>query len=91
MIQSKTSKRSSLVKKYKHDPMFALGKYNAGTGANWCKKREAKKTKFNRTDGKLKGETCKASVLDKHFAKSSRAYRHEGYATWMEKTRGIYG
>ena len=66
--------------------LFALPKYHPGTGFLW-KKKEQKRRKRSATDGKLKAETCKASSIDKHMAKSSRSYKHPEYSAWMEKIR----
>lgn len=66
--------------------IMILPKYNPGTGAYWCKKRNKKKMTSSRTDGRLKGIACQASQFDRFCSKSSRAYKHTGYAEWMEKT-----
>lgn len=66
-----------------------LRKYNPGTGHDWCKKRE-KKIKGGmkgRTDGRVKGATCKASPLKRHMAKAGRSYKHPEYITWLEWVR----
>lgn len=67
---------------------FALGKYNYGSGAGWKSVKERKKARGNQTTGKTKGLACHASTMDRHMAKSSRAYKHRDYGVWMTKTRG---
>lgn len=43
----------------------------------------------SRTPGKLKGESCQASPLDRTYAKRSRSYKMRGYLTWCRKTEII--
>jgi hypothetical protein len=74
--------------------MFALGKYNPGTGAWWKRKRDKKKTKRSQTPGRDKVETCQASAEDRWMAKTSRSYKHKQYHNWclkMEALRRKYG
>lgn len=46
-----------------------------------------KKAKGSSTPGLLKGDNCRASFLERYFAKYSRAYKHPEYNAWVEKTR----
>jgi hypothetical protein len=66
--------------------MMTLPKYNPGTGAWFRKKKDHKKARGHQTAGSMKGETCKASYLDRHMAKSSRSYKHPLYGNWLAKT-----
>lgn len=44
------------------------------------------------TPGRIKGEHCQASPLDKYMAKRNRSYKHEDYSKWCEKSRKrVYG
>ena len=64
-----------------------MASMNMSVTALWCRKRDEKGKRGNQTKGKEKVLTCQATTLERHYASSSRAYKHRGYAPWMEKTR----
>lgn len=37
------------------------------------------------TPGKIKGERCKASPMDRIFAKRNRSYKYPGYDSWSKR------
>lgn len=61
-------------------------------GIGWGNKRKKHRGKPSHTPGKLKGENCKASPMDRFYAKRSRSYKSKGYATWCRKSEKlVYG
>lgn len=58
-------------------------------GFDWNTKNERKNRVRSQTPGKQKGINCQATVLDRFFAKTSRSYKHKGYAAWIEKCRKL--
>ena len=56
-------------------------------GGDWRRNKIKKQTRGNQTAGNTEGERCKASIFDRHCAKSSRSYKHKNYKAWVEKTR----
>jgi hypothetical protein len=86
-----TSKNARVGKsdRFTSDDPSVLGKFNYGTGAGWCKKRElkAKNHVKGHTPGSTKGISCKASNLQRYMAKTSRSYKHPDYKTWLEWCR----
>jgi len=89
MAESKNSRTSRRADRFASDTAV-LPKYNYGTGFGWATKRElkAKNRGKGQTSGRTKGPTCQATPLQRHFAKSSRAYKHKSYQSWVESTRG---
>ena len=65
----------------------SLPRYNNGSGAGWKSKKMVKKTRGNQTPGHQKGESCKASTLDRYMAKTSRSYKHPNFGAWSAKIR----
>jgi hypothetical protein len=52
----------------------------------WRKNKNA--SRKSSTPGKLKGENCQASSLDRFYAKYSRAHKHPGYGDWLLRKKG---
>ena len=53
----------------------------------WRRTKLRKQTRGHQTSGKEKVDTCQASALDRYFAKTSRSYKHKGFAAWSEKIK----
>ncbi|MFH1209361.1 MAG: hypothetical protein V1663_01055 [archaeon] len=52
---------------------------------DWRRKVDRKKIRPSQTPGKMKGENCKSTILDRHMAKTSRSYKHPKYSAWCTK------
>ena len=52
---------------------------------NWRSHKIMKKNKGSQTPGSQKGDSCKASPLDRYMAKSGRSYKHPEYPAWCSK------
>lgn len=91
MGQSKTSLKSSLKKQREIEREaakdYAIARFNPSTGYEWRARRDRKKSKRSQTPGSTKN--IKPTTLEKHFAKSSRAYKHKDYGSWLAKTSTI--
>ena len=58
---------------------------------DWKSKQIEKKRKGSQTPGSAKGDSCKASAMQRYFAKSSRARYHPYYGAWCEKMDKLNG
>ena len=56
------------------------------TMASWKTRKLRKAGKRSQTAGREKVNRCQAGPDKKYFAKSSRSYKHRGYAEWSRKT-----
>uniref|UniRef100_A0A6M3LIZ9 Uncharacterized protein n=1 Tax=viral metagenome TaxID=1070528 RepID=A0A6M3LIZ9_9ZZZZ len=61
---------------------------------DWKIKVDRKNKRPSQTPGKMKGENCKCTILDRYMAKTNRSYKHPEYASWCAKMvnkRKLYG
>lgn len=54
-------------------------------GFLWKSRKAKKLKKASRTSGWTKGDTCKASSLERYFVTKSRSYKHPLYNNWAKK------
>ncbi len=47
------------------------------------------KAKGSSTPGKVKGQNCQATPLQKSFAKRAKSYKWQGYDEWCEQKNGF--
>lgn len=57
----------------------------------WKKRQIDKKSRGSQTPGSKKAETCQADAMKKYFARSSRSYKHSGYADWCARMTKLNG
>jgi len=69
--------------------MIHPSKESSGTMGSWKSKKSDKRTYASHTAGKDKQENCKATVMDRYFAKRARSYKHPRYGEWCRKCDGL--
>ena len=61
------------------------------TMATWKTKQLRQQGKASRTNGKDKGRSCKATQMQKGFAKRNRSYKWPDYDVWLLMKNGTKG